>query len=161
MDKQLHTISLLVSNKPGVLLRICLVFSRRGFNIESLVVSQALDGRFSRMTITAEGDAKDLDQIIKQAGKLVDVVDAGEHDDLEGVVQELALIKVTSDEGKRSEILQIVEHFKAETVHFASDSVIVKVSGDSEKIDSVVEVLRGFGILELVRSGKLVIGKGS
>ena len=109
--QNIHTISLFVANKPGVLLRICLVFSRRGFNIESLVVSPAFDGRFSRMTITAQGDRKTLDQIIKQCDKLVDVIHASEHDPSQSIEKEFALIKVKLKEDKRVELLNLVQHF--------------------------------------------------
>ena len=160
MHNDSHTISLFVANKPGVLLRICLVFSRRGFNIESLVVSPAIDGRFSRMTITAKGDNNVLEQIIKQCGKLVDVVHASEHDPAQSLELEFALIKVKLATKNRSEILQLVQHVQAEAVDFTDQTVILKMVGETKKIDNCITLLSPFGILEMVRSGKMVITKG-
>lgn len=156
----LHTISLLVANKPGVLLRIALVFSRRGFNIESLVVSPALDGRFSRMTVTAAGDPATLEQIIKQVNKLVDVVHACEHTGSGTVERELALIKVAVTSEKRAEVLQIVEHFKGQTIDFNSDSLIIQVLGSTEKLDAMIRMLTDYDLLEVVRTGKVVMARG-
>ena len=102
-----HIISILVSNKPGVLVRISALFSRRAYNIESLVVSPALDGQFSRMTITAEGHCNTLEQIIKQLNKLIDVIHASEHDPQNTVIRELALIKVKVTDKSRAEVLQV------------------------------------------------------
>jgi acetolactate synthase-1/3 small subunit len=155
-----HTISLLVANKPGVLLRISLIFSRRGFNIESLVVSPTLDGRFSRMTITAQGNPGILDQIIKQASKLVDVVHATEHRDQTAVQKELALIKVKITPENTSEVLQVVQHFKALTVDITAHSVIIQATGSTEKLDAMMEFLATYGIIELVRTGKIVMARG-
>jgi len=155
-----HTISLLVANKPGVLVRIALVFSRRGFNIESLVVSPDLDGRFSRMTITARGDRSVLEQIIKQAAKLVDVVSANEHEG-EHVEKELALIKISiKDEQKRAQLLQIVHHFKAETVDLAQESLVIQATGSTKKLDAMIEMLSAYTIKEIVRTGKVLMARG-
>lgn len=155
-----HTISLFVANKPGVLLRICLVFSRRGFNIESLVVSPAFDGKFSRMTITAQGEKKTLDQIIKQCAKLIDVIHASEHDANKSVEKEFALIKIELKKENRVEILQLIEHFQAEALDFSESTLVFHVVGDTEKINTLLSMLNPFGILEMVRSGKMVITKG-
>jgi acetolactate synthase-1/3 small subunit len=155
-----HTISLFVANKPGVLVRIALIFSRRGFNIESLVVSPALDGRFSRMTITALGDPQTLDQIIKQASKLIDVVHAYEHSGDNAVEKELALIKVKAGQEDRTAVLQVIEHFKAQTVDLTHDSMILMTTGSTEKLDALEEMLTEFGILEVVRTGKVVMARG-
>ncbi|NBV41894.1 acetolactate synthase small subunit [bacterium] len=157
----IHTISLLVANKPGVLLRISLIFSRRGFNIESLVVSPTLDGRFSRMTITAQGNPAVLDQIIKQAAKLVDVVHATEHKDQSAVQKELALIKVKMTPENRAELLQAIHHFKAQTVDLNSGSVIIQVTGSTEKLDAMMDFLTSYGIIEVVRTGKIVMARGT
>jgi len=156
----IHTISLLVANKPGVLLRICLVFSRRGFNIESLVVSPAFDGRFSRMTITAQGNKKTLEQIIKQCAKLVDVIHASEHDPDISVEKEFALIKVSLEKENRVEVLNLIQHFQATAIDFSESTLVFHIVGDSEKINVCVSMLEPFGILEMVRSGKMVITKG-
>ncbi len=156
----IHTISLFVANKPGVLLRITLVFARRGFNIESLVVSSAFDGRFSRMTITAKGDEKVLEQIVKQLGKLVDVIDSRDNSDEVAMERELALIKVKISVNKRPELLQVVDHFKAKTIDLTDDSMIIEVSGSSEKITAFIDLLGPYDVIELVRSGKMVMQRG-
>jgi len=152
-----HTIALLGANKPGVLLRICLVFSRRGFNIEALVVSPAFDGRFSRMSITAQGDKETLDQIIKQCSKLIDVVSAHEFNDTNSFEREFAMVKVKVLAKKRVEILQLIQHFDAETIDLSEDVVIFQVVGYTDHLNKCLAMFEPFGILELVRSGKMVI----
>ena len=127
---QQHTISLYVNNKPGVLVRVSLVFARRGYNIDSLVVSPAAQGEFSRITITCTGDKPTLEQIILQLAKLVDVV------------------------------LQIAEHFGAKVVDYGPDSLTLRSYGSSDKLDAFIELLRPYGLLELVRSGKIVMARG-
>lgn len=160
LTDKIHTISLFVANKPGVLLRITLVFARRGFNIESLVVSSAFDGRFSRMTITAKGDEKVLEQIVKQLGKLVDVIDSRDNSAEVAMERELALIKVQISVNKRQELLQVVDHFKAKTIDLTDDSMIIEVSGSSEKISAFIDLLGPYDVIELVRSGKMVMQRG-
>ena len=156
----LHTLSVLVNNKPGVLARIAQVFARRGFNIESLVVSPTMDGRFSRMTIGTRGDPVWFTQIISQANKLIDVIHCTDHTHEDAVVKELALIKVRATSATRGDILQIIEHFKSKTVDLADDSLVVQATGDSDKLDALVGMLLKFGILELVRTGKVVMSRG-
>ena len=156
----IHTISLFVNNAPGVLVRVALVFSRRGFNIESLVVSPGAEGRFSRMTITCSGEAEVLEQIIKQLAKLVDVVHAIDHTGDLAYETEIALIKIETSLGERTEILQIAEHFKARVVDYGADSMILQAYGASEKLDALISLLRPFSIVELVRSGKLLMARG-
>lgn len=156
----LHTISLFVNNKPGVLVRVALVFSRRGFNIESLVVSPGVEGRFSRMTITCSGKPDDLDQIIKQLAKLVDVVHAIDHTRDQSYEAELALVKVLASADERTQILQIAEHYNAKIADFASDSLVLQVHGSSEKVDAFIDLLRPWKLAELVRSGKLLMARG-
>jgi len=155
-----HTISVLVANKPGALLRIALIFSRRGFNIDSLVVSPTMDGHFSRMTIGAQGDPSVLGQIVKQVNKLVDVIHATEHQDQTAVQKELALIKVKMGH-HRDQVLQAVSHFKAHTVDLSSGSVIIQLTGSAHKIDAAIAYLSEYGILEVVRTGKVVMARGS
>ncbi len=157
---QIHTISLFVNNAPGVLVRVALVFSRRGFNIESLVVSPGVEGRFSRMTITCSGEPETLEQIIKQLSKLVDVVHAIDHTGDLAYETEIALIKVEAPLEERTEILQIAEHFKARVVDYGPESMILQAYGSSEKLDALISLLRPFSIPELVRSGKLVMARG-
>ncbi|MDX1650025.1 MAG: acetolactate synthase small subunit [Myxococcota bacterium] len=156
-----HTISVFVNNKPGVLVRVALVFSRRGFNIESLVVSPGVEGRFSRMTITCSGDPETLGQIIKQLAKLVDVVRAIDHTGDASFETEIALVKLHAELQERTQILQIAEHYGAKVVDYGQDSLMLRVYGASEKLDAFIELLRPFGLVELVRSGKILMTRGS
>jgi acetolactate synthase-1/3 small subunit len=160
-DDQVHTISLFVHDKPGVLVRVALVFARRGYNIESLVVSPSASGGFSRMTITCSGDPTTLDQIIKQLAKLVDVVRAVDHTGDAAYETEIALIKIDVEKETRTEVLQIAEHFGAKVVDYAAESVVLRVYGSSEKLDALIQLLRPFEIDELVRSGKILMARGS
>jgi acetolactate synthase-1/3 small subunit len=148
-----HTLSVYVANKPGVLARIALVFARRGFNIDSLVVSSSMDGNFSRMTITAIGDWAGLQQIIEAVKKLVDVIHCV-------VVKELGLIKIAVGPGPRTEVLEIADHFKAKTVDMTDKSMILMTTGDTEKLDAMIKLLKKFKIVEVVRTGKVVMARG-
>ncbi len=157
----LHTISVLVRNQPGVLVRVALVFARRGYNIESLVVSpDPVSADFSRMTITCRGADETLEQMIKQVAKLVDVVRATDHTNQSVVETEIGLIKIKADISKRTEILQVAEHYKAKVVDCGAESLILRVTGASEKLDSFISLLRPFGLVELVRSGKILMTRG-
>lgn len=160
MQTGLHTLSVYVANKPGVLARVAQVFARRGYNIESLVVSSALDGSFSRMTIGLSGSQDGLEQIIKQTSKLIDVLRCVDHSDDEAVIKELALIKVSVEASARAEALQIGEHFGCKTVDLTEQSMILQCTGNSEKIDALVDMLRKFRIIELVRTGKVLMARG-
>ena len=160
VPKTLNTISCFVNNKPGVLVRVALVFSRRAFNIESLVVSPAAEGRFSRMTVTCSGNPTDLAQVVKQLAKLVDVVHAIDHTGDESYEVEIALVKLACPLDQRTQILQIAEHYKARVVDYGPDSLILQGYGSSEKLDAFIDLLRPFGIAELVRSGKLLMARG-
>ncbi len=155
-----HAISLFVNNKPGVLVRVALVFSRRAFNIESLVVSPAAEGRFSRMTITCSGATEDLEQVVKQLAKLVDVVHAIDHTGDLSYETEIALVKVEAPLEERTQILQVAEHFKARVVDYGTDSVIFQAHGSSDKLDAFIDLLRPYNLVELVRSGKLLMARG-
>jgi acetolactate synthase-1/3 small subunit len=157
----LHTISILVRNKPGVLVRVALVFARRGYNIESLVVSaDVTNGEFSRMTITCSGDPQTLDQIIKQVTKLIDVVHAFDHTGQFVYETEVALVKIECKLADRTEILQIAELYSAKVVDYGVDSLIVRIVGAAEKIDVFLSLLRNYQIVELVRSGKILMTRG-
>ncbi len=158
--KHLHTISLFVNDKPGVLVRVALVFARRAFNIESLVVSPSAHGGFSRMTITCSGEPEQLNQIIKQLAKLVDVVHAIDHTGDSSYETEVALVKIAAPLDDRTQILQVAEHYKAKVVDYGADSLILRVYGSSEKLDACIALLRPFGIVELVRSGKILMARG-
>ncbi len=159
-DKNMHTLSVYVANKPGVLARVAQVFSRRGFNIESLVVSPAVDGKFSRMTISCSGDPEGLDQIIKQLLKLIDVLHCIDHTFDSSVVKEMGLIKIAVDSDGRSEALQIAEHFGCKTVDLTPGSMIVQIVGDPAKIDAFEQMIAKYRIIELVRTGKVVMSRG-
>lgn len=155
-----HRISLYVKNEPGVLARVAMVFSRRGYNIESLVVSAAARAGYSRMTITSSGDPAILEQMIKQLAKLIDVVHAIDHTEDEAYETEIALIKLKCGTEERREILQIVEHFGAKVVDFARESLVIRVYGSSEKLDAIRNLLAKFEIAEIVRSGKILMARG-
>ena len=157
----LHTLSILVRNKPGVLVRVALVFARRGYNIESLVVSaDVANGEFSRMTITCSGDPETLDQIIKQVTKLIDVVHAYDHTGQSVYETEVALVKLKGKVSARTEILQIAELYSAKVVDYGVDSLIVRIVGAAEKIDVFLSLLKNFQVVELVRSGKVLMTRG-
>ena len=157
-----HTISILVRNKPGVLVRVALVFSRRGYNIESLVVSpDVADGEFSRMSITCSGDPETLEQIIKQCTKLIDVVHAIDHTGQAVIETEIALLKVNCPLSRRTEILQIAEQYNGKIVDYGTDSLIVRIYGGSDKLDAFIALMRLYQITELVRSGKILMARGN
>lgn len=155
-----HTLSVYVTNKPGVLARISQTFARRGYNIESLVVSPGRDEQFSRMTIGVSGDPDMLEQIIKQLMKLIDVVHCIDHTFDNSVVQELGLIKMLCSPQERSEVLQIAEHFGCKTADLTKNSLILTITGSSQKIDALMEMLSVFEVIEMVRTGKVVMARG-
>ena len=158
--KNLHTISLLVANKPGVLVRIALVFARRGFNIDSLVVSPTVNPKFSRMTITASGDKATLDQIIKQTSKLIDVQHAGEHRHEAAIELELALFKVKCKPVNKAAIYKLIKRFSAVVVDFTESSLIVQLTGTTEEIDEFENLIKKYEIIEMIRTGKIVMATG-
>ncbi len=156
-----HTLSMFVNNQPGVLMRICQIFARRAYNIDSLVVSQGRDPRFSRLTLGISGDPAGLSQIILQCDKLIDVIHCYEHTADDSVTREMALVKVAIESGeKRTEVLQIVEHFGGKTVDLSEDSMIIRVEGASDKVDAAIRLLTNYDIIETVRTGKVVMARG-
>jgi len=155
-----HTISIYVANKPGVLVRVAQVFARRGFNIDSLVVSSGMDGKFSRMTITAQGNPENIEQIKKHVSKLVDVINAIEHTNLDVIEKEMTLVKIAANNSSRTELLQLIGHFKGETLDFTDSSLIVQIAGSTEKLNAFLSLAQRFGILEIVRTGKISIARG-
>lgn len=159
-EHKLHTISALVENRPGVLARIAGLFARRGFNIESLAVSITDDPTISRMTIVAGGDEAALEQIRKQLSRLIDVIKVYDHTGEAVVERELALIKVKATSDTRSEIVELANIFRAAIVDVAEDTLIIEVTGDTEKIDAFVHLLKRFGIVEMVRTGRIVLPRG-
>lgn len=141
-------------------MRICQVFARRGYNIDSLVVSQGRDKQFSRMTIGISGDPDGLEQIILQVTKLVDVIHCVEHVSSESVVKELLLVKFLADKDERTEALQIIDHYGGKTVDLSPTSMIAMITGESSKIDATIQMLSQFEIVETVRTGKVVMARG-
>jgi len=157
-----HTISVLVENRPGVLARTAGLFARRGFNIDSLAVSTTEDPDTSRMTIVVNGPVDILEQISKQLYKLIDVIKVMDHTQDDVVSRELALFKVhAADTAKRAELMQIVDIFRGKIVDMADKTIIIEATGDEEKIDSLERMLEGYGIKEMVRSGRVVLVRGS
>ena len=157
----LHTISILVANKPGVLVRVALVFARRAYNIDALSVSPAFDPRYSRMTITAQGDPATLDQIIKQASKLIDVIHAEEHSDKDAIHRELALLKIKLTSANKASIAKLAKKFNIHVVSQDSKAIVFEQTGTTAELDEFEALIKKYGIIEMVRSGKLVMAKGS
>ncbi|MGO9783868.1 MAG: acetolactate synthase small subunit [Streptosporangiaceae bacterium] len=155
-----HTLSVLVENKPGVLVRIAGLFARRGFNIDSLAVGQTEHQEISRMTIVVNCDERPLEQVTKQLNKLVNVLKIVELEQGFAVQRELILIKVRADTESRSKVLETVQLFRAKVVDVALDAVTVEATGNREKLDALVRVLEPFGIKELVQSGMVAVGRG-
>ncbi len=158
--KDVHTISLLVANKPGVLMRIAMVFARRGYNIDSLVVSPSVDPRFSRMTVTAQGKPEILEQIVKQVAKLIDVIHASEHLPQEAIELEMALVKVRARPAAKSAITKLMRRFRAHIVDDSDNALVIEQTGTSAQLDEFENRLKKYGIIEMVRSGKLVMARG-
>ena len=156
-----HTIAVIVENKPAVLTRIAGLFSRRSFNIDSLSVGATDNPDYSRMTITVHGDRDVLEQVIKQLSKLINVIRVSELEPGESVERELAIIKVSADKESRSEIMQIVNIFRAKIIDVSHRSMIIEATGDEEKIDAIVQLLRQFGIKEMARTGKVSMVRGA
>jgi len=156
-----HTLAILVENKPGVLTRVAGLFSRRGFNIESLAVGVTENPDISRMTIVVTGDDHVLEQVEKQLNKLIDVIRVSDIPVEESVNRELALIKVGVDSSTRAEVMQIVDVFRAKIVDVGSKSLIVEVTGDESKINAIEQLLRQFGVKEMVRTGKVAMNRGA
>ena len=156
-----RTFAVTVENNPGVLSKVAGLFSRRGYNIESLVVSETEDSSTSRMTIVVEGDTRMLEQVGKQLNKLVDVIKVNDITEEETVDRQLCLIRVsTADQNVRQEILQITEVFRCHVVDMSLKSLIVEATGDEGKIQAIIRALKPFGITELVRTGKVAMLRG-
>jgi len=155
-----HLLSVLVENHAGVLSRVAGLFSRRGFNIESLAVGTTEDPDISRMTIIVEGDDKTVEQVSKQLNKLIDVIKLRILSKENSISRELSMIKVKTDKSTRSEIIQIVEIFRANIVDVAKNSLTIECSGSSEKINALIDMLKQFGIIEATRTGAIVLERG-
>jgi len=154
-----HTISVLVTNEFGVLSRISGLFSGRGFNIESLSVAETLDPHVSRMTIVTSGDDKVLEQINKQLNKLINVIKVYDFTGEDHIERELALVKVNITADSRAEILSIVDIFRAKVVDVSPRTYTIEITGDEEKISALTELLRPFGIKEIVRTGRIAMAR--
>lgn len=160
MSEKKHIISALVYNKSGVLARVATLFAARGYNIDSLSVGETDNPEISRMTIVVRGDEKILEQVEKQLNKLIDVIKVYEFSSIEHIERDLVLIKVNATRQNRSEIIEIVEIFRADIVDFYYDSLIVEITGDENKISAFVNLLKPYGIKELVRTGLVAISRG-
>lgn len=156
-----HLISALVENKPGVMQRISGMFSRRGFNIDNLSVGPTADPEHSRVTITVKGDQKILEQVVKQLNKLITVIKVRDLNEAEAVRRELALIKINTPKGDtRSEVAQYVDVFRGSVIDVSADSMIVEITGDPEKIDAFVRLVKPYGIKEMARTGVTAMHRG-
>jgi len=158
---QNHIISVLVENKAGVLAKISGLFSRRGFNIESLAVGPTEDEKISRITIVVNAEIHSMEQVIKQLYKLINVIKIQELDPSNIVERELVLIKVSADNNTRAEILEIINIFRANIVDVAKKSLIIEITGNNNKIQGLEDLLKPYGILELIRTGKIACSRGS
>lgn len=155
-----HTLAVLALNKPGVLARISGLLSRRAFNIESITAGHTEEPSVSRLTLVVQGDDRVIDQVVKQVSKLIDILKV-EHLENNVIERELALIKVKADPSRRSDIVDIVEIFRAHIVDVGKETMVVEMTGDEEKIDALCAVLSEHGILEMVRTGKVALSRGS
>jgi acetolactate synthase I/III small subunit len=156
-----HTLSVLVENKPGVLARIASLFSRRGFNIDSLAVGPTENPDISRMTIVVNVEDLPLEQVTKQLNKLINVIKIVELDPGASVQRELVLVKVRADAETRSQVLETVQLFRAKVVDVSPDAVTIEATGNADKLDAMLRVLEPFGVKELVQSGMVAIGRGA
>jgi acetolactate synthase-1/3 small subunit len=156
-----HTLVALVEDKPGVLTRMASLFRRRGFNIDSIAVGHSELPNLSRMTIVVNGTANILEQVRKQLSKVVNVVKVADVTSDNITVRELALIKVKANSSNRSEIIEIADIFRANIVDVAADSLTVEITGDEDKVDSMLKLLRSFGVREVARTGRIAMLRGS
>ncbi|MBM0239577.1 acetolactate synthase small subunit [Micromonospora sp. ATA32] len=157
----MHTLSVLVENKPGVLARVSGLFSRRGFNIDSLAVGETENPDVSRITIVVNAESSPLEQVTKQLNKLVNVLKIVELDPQVSVARELLLVKVRADRTARTQVLETVNLFRARVVDVAPDTLTIEATGTPDKLDALLRDLEPFGIKEMVQSGLVAIGRGS
>ena len=160
MNNSTRTLSVLVANKPGVLTHVSGLFSRRGYNIDSLTVGVTENPDISRMTIVVHGDKQVIEQVTKQLNKLIDIIKVVDINPHESVDRELALLKVSAKAKNRGEIIQIVDIFRAKIIDVSSESVIIEITGSVDKIDALEELMRPFGIKEMIRTGKVALVRG-
>ena len=155
-----HILSILVENKPGVLARIAGLFARRGFNIETLAVGPTDDETISRVTLTVDGATHPIDQVMKQLHKLVNVIKIRDLEPPETVARELALFKIASDSESRAEIMQFTDIFRGKVIDVSKRSVTVEVTGTDDKIEAYEQMVRPFGLIEMVRTGEIAVSRG-
>ncbi|WP_054694078.1 acetolactate synthase small subunit [Syntrophomonas palmitatica] len=155
-----HTLSVTVENRSGVLTRVTTLFRRRGYNIDSLTVGQTENPSISRITLVVSGDDKVMEQVSKQLYKLIDVIKIVDITEERAVERELVLVKVKADANVRADIVQIVDIFRARIVDIGRNTLIIEATGDSGKIDAIEDALMPFGIVELVRTGKVAMVRG-
>jgi acetolactate synthase I/III small subunit len=155
-----HILSLLVENKPGVLARIAGLFARRGFNIDSLAVGPTDDTSISRLTLTVDGATHPIDQVTKQLHKLVNVIKIRDLEPGESVARELALFKVSADGDNRAQVMQFAEIFRGKIVDVHKRSLTIEVTGTDDKIEAFEEMVRPFGLIEMVRTGEIAVSRG-
>ena len=155
-----HVLSILVENKPGVLTRIAGLFARRGFNIDTLTVGPTDDEHISRVTLTVDGALHPIDQVTKQLHKLINVLKIRDLEPEETVTRELALFKVAVDGVQRAEVLQLTDIFRGRIVDVTRRSIIVEITGTTDKIESFEALLRPFGMVEMMRTGEIAIARG-
>lgn len=160
MSPKTHTLSVLVEDKPGVLARVAALFSRRGFNIESLAVGATECKDRSRMTIVVSAEDTPLEQITKQLNKLINVIKIVELDDDNSVSRELAMIKVRADAGTRSQVIEAVNLFRAKVIDVSTEALTIEATGDRGKIEALLRILEPFGIREIVQSGVVSLSRG-
>jgi acetolactate synthase-1/3 small subunit len=155
-----HVLSILVENKPGVLARIAGLFSRRGFNIETLAVGPTEDPTISRITLTVDGATHPIDQVTKQLHKLVNVLKIRDLEPEESVRRELALFKVNADAESRGQIMQFTDIFRGKVVDVSKRSITVEITGTDDKIEAFERMIRPFGLIEMVRTGEIAVARG-
>ncbi|MFL5820646.1 MAG: acetolactate synthase small subunit [Solirubrobacteraceae bacterium] len=155
-----HTLSILVENKPGVLTRIAGLFARRGFNIDTLAVGPTDDESVSRVTLTVDGAKHPIDQVTKQLHKLVNVLKIRDLEPQDAVARELALFKVAADGPARGEVMQIANIFRGKVVDVSRRALVIEVTGTDEKIEAFEQLVRPFGLIEMVRTGEIAISRG-
>src|SRR3954470_21321845 len=155
-----HVLSILVENKPGVLARIAGLFSRRGFNIETLAVGPTDDENLSRITLTVDGALHPIDQVTKQLHKLVNVLKIRDLEPADTVARELALFKIAADGAQRAEVMQVCEIFRGRVVDVTKRSIIMEISGTTDKIEAFERMARPFGLIEMMRTGEIAISRG-
>ncbi len=160
-EDKLHTLAALVKNESGVLFKIAGLFARRGFNIESLAVGRTDNPKASRMTIAVRGDDQTIEQVIKQLNKLIEVIKVSDLTREDHVERELALVKVSATKENRSEIVELVDIFRAKIVDVGNRSLTIEITGNSKKVNALEDMLASFGIKEISRTGRIALARGS